>query len=578
MVLKDIKLIIWDMDNTFYEGTLEQDTIQITNDRKELINNLIEIGIQNSICSKNEYQELKKILVENGLWDEFILPVINLENKKDNIKYIIDNLHIQPKNVLFIDDSIYNREEVKYYLPELNVQDITIIPKILKEICTIEKKDIQRKAYKNYKMLEKKIHGKQKFTNNYEFLRKSNIMVQIHKDCKSQLDRIYELGRKTNQLNFTKRRLNKIELLNLVEDNTFETAYIIVSDKYGDYGVVGFYSLKEGVLYDFYFSCRIMGMYVEQYIYAVLKFPEICICSDIRVPLKANWIPDWFNKSTNGVHEFSIIKEQAKILIRGECDMKQMINYIGDENVYGEFDRENCDVGFNHIYNMHTEILVQSILYSESKLNSIIETACNYDCDTFNFSIFKKKFDIILFSFSSDIRQGMYKNRITGDIIIAGDYLYPLDRSENLEDIYVKSRIRFTKESYEDFNKTFKYLGAITKDRFSYNLNIIRKSIAPTTKFVFVKYLPYKVRGDKGDRIEHIEKLNEVIEKFCKIKNNNSYILDLSEIITSVSDYSLDNLHFKRIIYYKIATKFSNIINELNYKKLKIPKYISCLI
>ena len=67
MVLKDIKLIIWDMDNTFYEGTLEQDTIQITNDRKELINNLIEIGIQNSICSKNEYQELKKILVENGL-------------------------------------------------------------------------------------------------------------------------------------------------------------------------------------------------------------------------------------------------------------------------------------------------------------------------------------------------------------------------------------------------------------------------------------------------------------------------------------------------------------------------------
>ena len=119
MMLEKIKLIIWDMDDTFYEGNLEQNTVVISDDRKDLINNLIDIGIQNSICSKNNYDKLKEVLLTAGLWDDFIFPVINFEDKKENIKIIINCIHIQPQNILFIDDNFYNRQEVKYYIPEL---------------------------------------------------------------------------------------------------------------------------------------------------------------------------------------------------------------------------------------------------------------------------------------------------------------------------------------------------------------------------------------------------------------------------------------------------------------------------
>ena len=63
-----IKLIIWDMDETFWRGTLSEEEVVISDEHIELIKRLTDEGIINSISSKNDeapvLDELKKADVE----------------------------------------------------------------------------------------------------------------------------------------------------------------------------------------------------------------------------------------------------------------------------------------------------------------------------------------------------------------------------------------------------------------------------------------------------------------------------------------------------------------------------------
>lgn len=47
-----IKLVIWDLDETFWEGTLSEEGISIIEDNLKLVKELSKRGIVNSICSK----------------------------------------------------------------------------------------------------------------------------------------------------------------------------------------------------------------------------------------------------------------------------------------------------------------------------------------------------------------------------------------------------------------------------------------------------------------------------------------------------------------------------------------------
>lgn len=80
----EIKLVIWDLDNTLWRGTLaEGDTPILITERAELIKNLTDMGVVNSICSKNNFEQAKKTLIEMGLWEYFVFPksVLNPKGK-----------------------------------------------------------------------------------------------------------------------------------------------------------------------------------------------------------------------------------------------------------------------------------------------------------------------------------------------------------------------------------------------------------------------------------------------------------------------------------------------------------------
>lgn len=52
MDFSKIKLIIWDLDETLWKGTLSEESVVLPDEHKNLIIKLTDIGIVNSICSK----------------------------------------------------------------------------------------------------------------------------------------------------------------------------------------------------------------------------------------------------------------------------------------------------------------------------------------------------------------------------------------------------------------------------------------------------------------------------------------------------------------------------------------------
>lgn len=154
--LNKIKLIIWDLDDTLWRGTLSEGGAQLPVEHSQLIANLTDAGIINSICSKNDLEPTKVELQRLGIWDYFVFPSINWENKGIRIKHLIDNMALRPVNVLFVDDNTFNLQDAKHCLPDLQIATPDIIPAIIEQLQSIEKKDRTHKRLNQYKILEKK--------------------------------------------------------------------------------------------------------------------------------------------------------------------------------------------------------------------------------------------------------------------------------------------------------------------------------------------------------------------------------------------------------------------------------------
>ena len=99
-----------------------------------------------------------------------------------------------------------------------------------------------------------------------EFLTNLELRVEIATPEPTQLDRVAQLTQRTNQFNFTTRRRTESEIRQLAE-NDLDCRIVEVSDRFGDYGVVGvlvYGTRSESLEIDtFLLSCRVLGRGVE---------------------------------------------------------------------------------------------------------------------------------------------------------------------------------------------------------------------------------------------------------------------------------------------------------------------------
>ena len=118
-----VKCVAWDLDNTLWEGILvesDPSRIYIKSDVIRLIKSFDVRGIIQTIVSKNDHDLALKVLKQNKISDYFIYPAINWGQKSKNLSTIAKNINIDLNTFALIDDSEFERFEVKNSLPQAN--------------------------------------------------------------------------------------------------------------------------------------------------------------------------------------------------------------------------------------------------------------------------------------------------------------------------------------------------------------------------------------------------------------------------------------------------------------------------
>src|SRR5262249_53538489 len=152
-----------------------------------------------TICSKNNYESVRRLLEEHGVWDYFVFPSINWDPKGPRVKELIDTIQLRTESVMLIDDNPLNLNEAIFFVPGIQTSDEKIIPSILGHHLFKGKNDRNLTRLNQYKLLEKRKTDQASYSGgNIEFLRKSNIKVGIIYDIDSNISRIVELINRTN--------------------------------------------------------------------------------------------------------------------------------------------------------------------------------------------------------------------------------------------------------------------------------------------------------------------------------------------------------------------------------------------
>src|SRR5580693_2942438 len=100
-----IRLVIWDLDETFWKGTLTEGGMSFVDEHREVVKELARRGVVSSVCSKNDFDAAKRVLTDHDVWDYFVLPSVSWDPKGPRIKALIDAIQLRPSTVLFIDDN-----------------------------------------------------------------------------------------------------------------------------------------------------------------------------------------------------------------------------------------------------------------------------------------------------------------------------------------------------------------------------------------------------------------------------------------------------------------------------------------
>lgn len=342
MLPHPIKLVIWDLDDTFWQGTLTEGGVTIDPRTIDIIITLSRRGIVSSICSKNNRPEAQRILEEYGVWSYFVFPQIEFAAKGAAIAELIERMNLRQENVLFIDDNRLNLEEARFCAPNLmTAHPDDVLPILLDLPQAAGKEDPGLTRLNQYKQLEQKANDLARTALRHEeFLRQCDVRVDIDIDVENHFDRVVELINRSNQLNFTKVRLEtqaaRERLRKSLRSYMTHAGVVKASDKYGNYGIIGFYLTQRNAegyhLRHFVFSCRIMNMGIEQYVHELLGQPECPIVPPVANGLntfaKVDWIrpPDQSNGAVTTASD-------AKLLLIGGCDLLQVATYCSSNRV-----------------------------------------------------------------------------------------------------------------------------------------------------------------------------------------------------------------------------------------------------
>ena len=327
---RQVKCVVWDLDNTLWEGVLlEGDRLQLRTDVFRCIEELDRRGILNSIASKNDAEAAMKQLDEFGIVDYFLYPQIGWNAKSSSISTIASSLNISTDAIAFVDDQPFERAEVGHALPEVFTVDVEQVASVLERpdfhpAFSTDESSRRRELYQNG---IRRDEAERSFTGtSHEFLATLGMRLIVEEAKPENLRRAEELTIRTNQLNSTgvTYSYEDLDRLRTSPDHLVLTASL--RDRFGDYGTIGLCLIRKGDphwhLMLLLTSCRVMSRGVG----TVLLNYVMSLAKSAGRRLRADFVDTGRNRMMHIAYVFAGFREVGRQgdRLQFECDLSNV--------------------------------------------------------------------------------------------------------------------------------------------------------------------------------------------------------------------------------------------------------------
>jgi len=237
-----IKCLIWDLDETLWSGTLtEHEAVRLRPGMHELLAQLDNLGILQSIASRNDRDQALEQLEEFGISHYFLLSQIGWESKADSVQTIAEGLNIGLDAVAFIDDNPFERGEVASRLPEVTVLAAEEAVRLL-ELPQFQPPQHTSESSNRRVMTAASLARRtaaDEFAGSREaFLHNCRMKLSLRLAQKEDLQRVLELVSRTNQLNNFKEPVAAKQTMQYIADENKRLYIAELEDKFGWHGIV----------------------------------------------------------------------------------------------------------------------------------------------------------------------------------------------------------------------------------------------------------------------------------------------------------------------------------------------------
>jgi methoxymalonate biosynthesis protein len=238
-----VKCLVWDLDNTLWQGTLLEDPdVRLSDQVRDTLVELDSRGILQSVASKNDYELAWPRLEKLGVAQYFVVPKIGWGRKSDSVLRIADQLNFAPDTIAFIDDQPAERAEVAFRAPEVRcypaeqVTALAGLPEFSPKVVTVD----ARRRRQMYQASVRRDAEKESFAGpDEEFLRSLGLVMTIRPADGEDLSRVEELTLRTSQMNATGVHYPDAVLRGLLADRDHEVLTVTLTDRFGPHGAVG---------------------------------------------------------------------------------------------------------------------------------------------------------------------------------------------------------------------------------------------------------------------------------------------------------------------------------------------------
>lgn len=285
------KVIALDCDGTLWQGVCGEEGAQGINIDasyrflQEFMVAQQQAGMLLCLCSKNTESDVWSVFDNRQDMilkrDHLVQSKVNWSAKSENIKALAAELQLGTDSFIFIDDNPIECAEVQTNCPEVltlqlpsNPQEI---PQFLEHVWAFDhlqttQADQQRTT--QYQQNIQREHFRTETLTFNDFLAGLDLQIKIEPMAAQQLSRVSQLTHRTNQFNFTTIRRSESEIQQLCASEQMECLVVEVSDRFGDYGLVGailYRTAGTALSVDtFLLSCRTLGRGVEYQMLAKL--------------------------------------------------------------------------------------------------------------------------------------------------------------------------------------------------------------------------------------------------------------------------------------------------------------------